>query len=146
MRETVDPPINTLNAPFWEGARAGRLVLPHCAASGRAFWPPAPVSPFAGAAGVIWQEVAPEGLLRACVTYERVFQVSFQPLAPYHVALVELPAGPRLQAFLDGGVAPLAIGTLVRLGFRSLVEGTHPVPVILMPPQSAGPSPARAAT
>ncbi|MDB5370662.1 MAG: hypothetical protein JWP20_2220 [Roseomonas sp.] len=130
MSEAVDPPINALNAPFWEGAKTGRLVLPHCVTTGRAFWPPAPISPYTTGA-VTWREVAPEGWLRACVTYERVFQASFRPLVPYYIGLVEVQAGPRLQAHLAGGAMPPAIGQAVRIAFRSLIEGAHPVPVIL---------------
>jgi uncharacterized OB-fold protein len=131
MSETVDPPINTLNAPFWDGAKAGQLLLPHCAATDRAFWPPSPTSPYEGGGAVIWRAVVPEAVLRACVTYERVFQASFRPLAPYRIALVELVAGPRLQAHLDGAMGPPRIGDRVRVGFRRLIERAHPVLVIL---------------
>jgi uncharacterized OB-fold protein len=75
--------------------------------------------------------VSPVGVLRACVAYERVFQASFRPLAPYRIGLVELEVGPRLQAHLDGAAGPPAVGERVRLGFRQLVEGAHPVLVIV---------------
>jgi uncharacterized OB-fold protein len=131
MTESVDPPINTLNAPFWDGAKAGCLVLPHCLATDRAFWPPSPVSPFATAGAVDWREVAPEGWLRASVAYERVFQQAFRPLAPYRIGQVALDAGVRLQAYLAGVDEGCAVGGRVRIGFRSIVGGAHPVPVVL---------------
>ena len=37
MSEYLAPVINMLNAPFWEGARKGRLMLPYCEVTGRAF-------------------------------------------------------------------------------------------------------------
>jgi uncharacterized OB-fold protein len=133
MTESVDPPINTLNTPFWEAARGGTLLLPHCAKSGRAFWPPSPVSPYVTGGEVAWQAVSPTGILRASVVYERVFQMAFKPLAPYRVGLVELDCGVRLQAYHAGPSGAPAIGDRVTIGFRHLAGGNYPVPVIIEP-------------
>ena len=130
MDESAEPIVNTLNAPFWQGAKAGRLVLPHCATTARAFWPPAPVSPFVTSGAVDWRAVPAGGVLCALVTYERVFQAAFRALAPYRIGLVALDAGVRLQAHLAGASGGPEIGARVAIGFASLAGGSLPVPVI----------------
>src|SRR5262245_16437422 len=107
--ESVAPLINDLNAPFWDAAEAGRLLLPFCVTTQRAFWPPSPLSPLATNGLVQWRPVEPTGTLRACVVYRRSFYKSFDSLMPYAVGLMELDAGPRLQAHIsdpDSGKAP----------------------------------------
>lgn len=141
MSETVSPILNALNTPFWAAAAEGRLILPACVATGRAFWPPSPVSPFVTGGAVAWREARAEGVLRGVVVYRRVFQKAFERLTPYGAALVELDAGPRLMAHLarpDDPAAPRP-GARVRLGFAPLFEGGPAVP-ILLPPSAKPPS------
>src|SRR3546814_6293290 len=45
MSARLAPVVNDLSRPFWDAAEEGRLSLPHCVATGRPFWPPAPASP-----------------------------------------------------------------------------------------------------
>lgn len=131
MIESADPTINALNRPFWDGAAAGRLMLPHCAATNTAFWPPSPVSPFAGGSTVEWREVAAIGTVLARVTYRRSFQRAFAELLPYGVAMVALDCGPRLQAHVrapDEAGAP-GPGNRVAVHFETLLTGGPHLPV-----------------
>jgi uncharacterized protein len=118
----LNPAINTLNAPFWEAARAGRLVLPFCTTTGRAFWPPSPSSPYATGGAVEWRDAEPRGRLCTGVVYRRSFHKAFEALMPYAIGLVELDAGPRLQAHIpnpDSASAP-------RTGERVALRFTRP--------------------
>jgi uncharacterized OB-fold protein len=127
----VLPLINRLNAPFWAGAEDGRLMLPYCTATSRAFWPPSPISPFAEGGAVEWREVEPVGEVKATAAYRRVFHQAFAPLMPFAIALVELDAGPRLQAHVpraDDAGAPKA-GDRVTLVFRRILPDGPPVPI-----------------
>lgn len=128
MAETIDPVVNDLNRPFWEGAARNELRLPHCAGTGRPFWPPSPTSPFDGGA-VSWRGVPAEGLLTTTVTYARVFQQALAANMPYAVAQVELDGGVRLLAHVRD---PQAVrpGDKVGLSFAPLVEGAMPVLVV----------------
>lgn len=122
MSESVEPLVNDLNRPFWDGAQAGRLMMPHCVSTKAAFWPPSPVSPFRDGRDVHWSEVEPEGIVLASVVYRRPFQKSFADLLPYGIAMIALNCGPRLQAHVvrpDDAGAPRA-GSAVRLDFRRL--------------------------
>ena len=132
MSEPIAPIINELNAPFWTAAEQGRLVLPHCLTTGRAFWPPSPISPFVSGGATGWSPAGDEGVLRALAIYRRVFQKAFEPLAPYGVGLVELDEGPRFQAFVgapDSADTPRP-GDRVRLSFVTLVPGGPKAPTI----------------
>lgn len=121
------PIINALNAPFWDGANVGRLMLPHCAATGAAFWPPSPISPLREGAGVEWREVAPVGVVCAIAVYRRVFLKLFEPLTPFGVALVNV-GGARLQAHVPraGSTSAPRPGDRVKLSFQVLVHDGAP--------------------
>lgn len=119
------PIINELNAPFWQAARCGDLSVPHCSATGRPFWPPSPISPYAEGSDVEWRNVAQCGVVRASCIYRRVFLKAFEPLAPYAIVLVELEGGARLHAHVSDPQSVRA-GDRVKLGFRVLVEGGSP--------------------
>ena len=129
MGETVNAVRNALWVPFHDGADQDRLVLPHCIATDRAFWPPSRMSPYVTGGSVDWRQVSPDGRLVARVVYRRGFQQAFEPLLPYGVALVELHCGIRLQAHLyrpDDSASPRE-GERVTVGFAALIDGGKPV-------------------
>ena len=133
MSEPVAPIVNELNAPFWAAAAEGRLALPVCLQTGRFFWPPSALSPFVSSGPTGWREAPDEGTLRSLVIYRRVFQKAFEAQLPYGVGLVELDAGPRLQAHVaapDGPDAPRA-GERVALRFAVAVDGGPRVPTLV---------------
>jgi len=118
------PVVNSLNRAYWDAAARGELVLPFCVATGRAFWPPSPISPFATGGAVEWRKTAPFGQLIARAVYRRGFLKQFEPLMPYAIGLVELDAGPRLLAHIaraDSPDAPAAEAR-VRLQFENLLD------------------------
>lgn len=130
MAETALPLHNDLNRPFWDGAEAGTLMLPHCRDSGRPFWPPSPLSPFTGGL-VNWAECDGVGTIESLVVYRRAFQQAFAHLLPYGIALVALDCGVRLLAHVsrpDDPAAP-ATGCRVAIGFDILLAGGPPLPV-----------------
>ena len=128
----ASPVRNTLNEPFWQAAAEDRWMMPFCERTGRAFWPPSPVSPFVTGGKVTWRTIEPVGMLRAVAVYRRVFDRDFASLMPYAVALIDLDAGPRLQAHLPHPDAPGAPrrGDRVRLRFKRILEDGQPVPVV----------------
>ena len=130
MDETIAPRVNALNQPFWSAAAEDRLALPFCVLTGRFFWPPASVSPFAGGAAIEWREAAPDGVLAARVVYRRVFQQALKERMPYAVGLVALVAGPRLLAHIPDpdGRGAAQPGDAVRLVFSPIVAGGPKVP------------------
>lgn len=121
------PIVNDLSRPFWTAAAKGRLALPHCVATGRPFWPPAPSSPFRTAGGVDWREVAAAGTLLSLVVYRRAFQQELAEALPYGIGLVEVAPGVRLLAHIARPDEGIAAGDSVRLEFRPLMPQGMPV-------------------
>jgi uncharacterized OB-fold protein len=133
MDQIAVPLRNALNAPFWAAAERGVLALPHCLASGRAFWPPSPLSPHVTAGAVAWRETEPVGVLRSLVVYRRVFLKAFEAVTPFGVGLLELDAGPRLLVHVphpDDPTSP-AVGERAILYFAPITDGGPPVPTLI---------------
>jgi uncharacterized protein len=132
MPEFVSPIVNALNAPFWSAAEEGQLLLPFCVTTEKYFWPPSPVSPFITSGETSWRSAQPLGVLRAKVIFRRVFQKAFEDLVPYAIGLVELDAGPRLQAHIPRPDSPDAAnsGDRVEIRFHRLVADGPKVPII----------------
>ena len=126
------PTLNDLNAPFWSAGQADRLVLPFCVTTGRAFWPPSPISPFVTSGPVEWGEAKPSGIIRSVIVYRRIFHADFKPLAPYGVGLIELDAGPRLMAYVPAPDEPMAprAGDRGRIEFITLPAGQIAIPAL----------------
>jgi hypothetical protein len=115
----VDDPIMR---PFWDGARAGRLMLQREKASGRAVWPPKPMY-WKGGGKLEWFEASGRGRIYSYVVGYEPFLPAFQHLLPLVMVLVEVEEGPRLVGYMvdclpDG----MAFGMKVRVAFEPLTE------------------------
>jgi uncharacterized OB-fold protein len=94
--------------PYWEAASEGRLALQRCEACGALRWPPAPVCPECLSPAARWEDVEGGGTLWSLAVYERAFAAAFRDHVPYAVGLVQLDAGPRIIATVEGD--DLAVG------------------------------------
>ena len=88
--------------PFWEGARAGKLILPRCNACGRFWFPPSQRCRHCLSADFAWRECAGEGRIYSFVVYHRLYHPGFENDVPYVVGIVELDEGPRLLTNIIG--------------------------------------------
>src|ERR1700712_2394834 len=97
MSEQVPRPVPTPDvyvptAPFWAGAKQGKLMVQFCRDTGRFQHYPRPVSIYTGTRNLEWREVSGRGVIYAC----SVLRVPGPGLAgrlPLHVATVELEEG-----------------------------------------------------
>ena len=128
------PLITPLSEPFFAAGRDGRFVLQHCPRDGFFFYPrercPACLS-----ADWSWREASPLGTLYS-FTVDRMGQDPAQrSRVPFHIALVQLDAGPRMVGglVLTAGSTP-AVGQRVRVGF----ERVGGEPAIRFEPVSEG--------
>jgi uncharacterized OB-fold protein len=122
--------INSLQAPFYEAAARGELVVPWCVATQRPFWPPSPSSPFVDKAEVVWRPIDVGGTVRAKTVFHRAFLTEFEHLLPYAVVLVELEQALRLLVFA-ATPARISVGEKVTIGVATIVENAAPVPVVV---------------
>jgi len=115
------------SAPFWEGAKAHKLLLPRCHACGKFWFPPSQRCTHCLSADFGWEDTAGRGRIYSFVVYHRVYHPGFESDVPYAVAVIELDEGPRLIANIVG-TAPDAIrcDMRVRVAFEDRGEQTIP--------------------
>lgn len=85
--------------PYWDGAAAGELRLQRCRACGRAYFYPRPVCPHCASDDVAWFAASGDATLHSYVINERPAR-GFT--APYVIAVVQLPEGPRMMTNVVG--------------------------------------------
>ncbi len=122
------PRQGTHTKPFWEGARAGKLMLPKCEDCGRVHWYPRHICPNCHSTNLSWIEASGEGTI---YTYA-VQHLTFGPWkeeAPYVTAYIDLKEGERMLTVLRG-VDPekpeeIKIGARVQVEFEPADDDTH---------------------
>jgi len=126
------PVIDNWNRPFWDGCKQHKLLVQRCKATGKCFFPPAPVSPFTGRPDWEWIEASGKGELWSFVVFHQNYFDGMKDEIPYPVAQVKLAEGPFMLTNLRG-VAPAdaKIGMPLRVIFEDGPDG------IVMPQFSA---------
>lgn len=124
MTELPIPPVNADSAPYWEGAREGRLMLQRCTKTGRAWFYPRHVSPATWKPTVEWFEASGLGSIYSFSVVHRAPQPAFAGRVPYVVALIDLDEGARMMTNVVGPDAmEAAIGDRVRVEFEERADG-----------------------
>jgi len=85
--------------PFWDGARAGKLMIQRCGDCGLAYFYPRPLCPGCLSRNVAWIEASGRGTLHTYVISHRRGRSTPLP-PPYVVAIVQLEEGPRMMTNL----------------------------------------------
>ena len=107
--------------PYWQAARAGRLLLKLCRACGKSHYYPRPLCPFCMSSDTEWREASGKGSIYS-------WSVERRATPPYAIAFVALAEGPTLLTnIVDCNLDALAIGQQVTLAFETRDE--QPVPV-----------------
>jgi uncharacterized OB-fold protein len=114
------PRVGPDNAPFWQGCREHRLLLPTCRACGKAHLPPGPVCPFCFG-GIDWQPASGHGRISTWTKVHKAWFPAFADETPYNVVQIELDEGPRLTSRLvNADDKPIAIGQRVEVTFTDV--------------------------
>jgi hypothetical protein len=117
-----------LDAPFWEAAREGRLVVQRCTGCSSAYWPATERCGACDGGALDWVEVPAVGRVWSFAVYHRVFDPRLDVKLPYVVVAVELDAGVCLPGRFVGAPDALIVGAEVEASFVELEEGlTAPV-------------------
>ena len=117
-----------LDAPFWEAARDGRLVVQRCTRCSHAWWPAVERCGDCDGGALEWVEVPPVGRVWSFAVYHRIFDPRLDVEVPYVIVAVELDAGVCLPGRFVGDAAALTVGLDVEASFVELEEGlTAPV-------------------
>lgn len=122
-RKLVDPVLNPGDAPYFDAAAEGRLLVKSCRACGRAHHYPRSLCPFCWSADVHWAEAKGEGEIYSFSVARR------GPGAPYCIAYVTLDEGPVMMTNIVGtDLDAVRIGQRVKVVFRTS-EGGVSVPM-----------------
>jgi uncharacterized protein len=127
LDERHPPPLDWEPARgFWEGARAGELRIPRCAACARWVWYPAVTCPDCGGTEHPWTAVSGRGRIFTWVRVHRAFLPGYGPRVPYVTALVELDEDERVRVatwLQDVPATGPRIGMPVVVGFEDVGDG-----------------------
>jgi uncharacterized OB-fold protein len=118
------PPITPEAAPYWDGARHGKLLLQRCAACGALRFYPRARCPSCWSDAVEWTEASGRGRVASFTVIHRPPAPAFASRVPYVVALIDLDEGPRMMANVVGdGARDVRIDERVRVTFEERAGG-----------------------
>ena len=89
------------SAPYWEGLRAGRLLMQRCASCERLQFYPRPLCRHCTGTDLGWAEMAGTGKIYSFTVIHRAPFEAFKADVPYAYAVVELDEGPRVVATIE---------------------------------------------
>ena len=117
LPDTTDP----IMRPFWEGCRAGRLLIQRDRETGAVHWPPKP--DYWKGGRLEWVEASGRGEVYSYVVGYEPFLPAFRDLLPHIMVLVQLEEGPRLVGYIVN-CAPeqMRFGMPVRVVFKKLTD------------------------
>lgn len=122
------PSPDGLDAPHWDGLRAGRLLLQRCTDCRTWVWSPRPICPGCHCFDMGWEAVEPRGTIYSWTRTWQPFARESTGHLPYVVVLVELPAadGRRVMGVLaqSDGVIP-KIGAAVHGAIEQPPDDAH---------------------
>ena len=113
--------------PYWDGLRAGKLLLQRCAQCGTIRHYPRPVCAACFSMEVGWTEASGDGRVHSWTVTHHPFIPAFRDRLPYALVTADLPEGVRLLARLRGRADRLAMGAPLRCGFEPLGDWVVPV-------------------
>lgn len=122
------PTPSPLTQPFWDGAKAGKLMLPCCTSCNRVHWYPRYICPFCHSNKIDWIEGSGEGRLYTFAVQHRAFG-GWAEEAPFVTAYIDLNEGDRMLTVLRG-VDPtkpesIKIGSKVKVEFEAASDDVH---------------------
>ncbi len=128
-------------APYWEAARAHRLVLPYCRSCRRFWFPPSRLCRHCLSDETEWNAVSGRGHVCSFVVVHRVTDAAFSGEAPYVVAIIELEESPRLISNVVADPEHVYVGMAVKVIFDDVSSGAS-VPRFVPDEEGGEPTPA----
>lgn len=120
------PVPDELTAPFWDAAKAKRLVIQRCQDCGVFQHPPAHGCPRCNSLNLAFDEVSGEGVVYTYIVIHDTRITSLEPVVPFVVGFVDLVEQPGLRLtcnFAGTDLADLRIGRPATVTFLELDNG-----------------------
>ena len=110
--------------PFWEGCRAGKLLIQRCAQCGTHRFPPGPFCPACQSRESQWIEASGRGRVFSWIVVEHPIPADvYRGDVPYAVALIDLEEGVRMASnIVDCDPYAIAADLPVRVSFEQVTE------------------------
>ncbi len=105
MSQAATKPVpvpDAISAPFFEGARDGKLMLQQCTGCGAWSFPVRERCPHCFAAKLEWRQASGRGSLYTFTVMHQVMNPGFASSVPYNVAQVDLEEGVRMISNIVG--------------------------------------------
>jgi uncharacterized protein len=105
MSQAAGKPVpvpDEISAQFFDGARAGKLMLQHCDACDAWSFPVRERCPHCFAARLAWRQASGRGSLYTFTIMHQVMNPGFASAVPYNVAQVDLDEGVRMTSNIVG--------------------------------------------
>ena len=126
MSQAATKPIpvpDAFSAPFFDGAREGRLMLQHCTACDGWSFPVRERCPHCFAAKLEWRRASGRGTLYTFTIMHQVMNPGFASSVPYNVAQVDLEEGVRMTSNIVGVANDaLRVGMALEVVFEDVGE------------------------
>ena len=126
MSQGTQKPVPAVTAelrPFFEAARAGKLVVQRCAGCDRRRFPPRDICSHCLGREADWVPSSGRGKIVTWNVMHQVYHPGFADEAPYAVVLVELDDGARMISNVVGcPLERLAVGLPVEVTFEQLSD------------------------
>ena len=118
------PEPNEATAPFFEGAKAGKLRLQRCDDCGTWSFPLMTLCQHCGSTQISWQDASGEGVVYAHGRLARPYHARHAERLPLVLAQVDLPEGIRLNTNIVGvETATVKAGDRVKVTFETFPDG-----------------------
>ena len=129
MAQTITKPVpvpDEITAPFFDGARDGRLMLQHCTACNEWSFPVRERCPHCFADKLEWRQSSGKGTLYTFAIMHQVMNPGFASSVPYNVCQVDLAEGVRMVSNVVGiPNAALRIGMALEVFFDDVGENVR---------------------
>lgn len=117
------PTIDDGSRPFWDAAKAHRLMIPHCKACGKYHFYPRELCPHCHSDDLEWRDVSGRGEVYSYTIARRPAGPVYADDVPYVIAMIVLDEGPRmLTNIITDDVDSIAIGDRVTVHFDDVTD------------------------
>jgi uncharacterized OB-fold protein len=121
------PEITSINQPFWDGAKAGKLVMQKCQDCGAWIFCPRPICVECNSDRLEWVQVSGRGKVFSFTIIREVVGHAlrgFAPDIPYVTAWIDLDEGPRFCSnIIACPIEEVKIGMNVQAVFKDTGQG-----------------------
>ncbi len=123
MYEKPLPVIDPTTRPFWEAAKAHRLVVQCCQDCKTHIFPPRGNCTSCFSDRLEWTEISGEGTIYTFTIARRPAGPAFKGETPYAIAIIDLKEGARMLGnIVTGDVESVVIGQKVHVIFDDVTE------------------------